>query len=44
MRQDWTTDEIIEHFTLLEDEQEFVNAKAPHTKLAYARQRNGKPL
>ncbi len=37
MRQDWTTDEIIEHFTLLEGEQELVNtAKVPHNKLGKA--------
>lgn len=36
MRQDWTIDEIIEHFTLLEDEHEFVSLQAPHNKLGKA--------
>jgi hypothetical protein len=36
MKQDWTIDEIIEHFTLLEDEQEFIGANAPHNKLGKA--------
>ncbi len=36
MKQDWTTDELIEHFTLLESEQEFVSANAPHNELGKA--------
>jgi uncharacterized protein DUF4158 len=36
MKQDWTIDEIIEHFTLLEDEQEFIGVNAPHNKLGKA--------
>jgi hypothetical protein len=29
MKREWTTDEVIEQFTLLEDEQEFVIANTP---------------
>jgi len=36
MKQAWMTDEIIEHFSLLESEQEFVRANAPHNKLGKA--------
>ncbi len=36
MKQNWTTDEIIEQFTLLEEEQKFVKANAPHNKLGKA--------
>jgi hypothetical protein len=36
MKQDWTIDEIIDHFTLLEDEQEPVKVDAPHNKLGQA--------
>ncbi len=31
MKREWTTDEIIEQFTLLEEEQEFVKANTPIT-------------
>lgn len=33
MIQDWTTDEVIEYFTLLESERDFVSAKAPHNRI-----------
>ena len=33
MKQDWTTDEIIEHFTVLEGEQELIRANTAHNKL-----------
>ena len=36
MKQDWTVDEIIGHFTLLEEEQEFIKSNAPHNKLGKA--------
>jgi len=36
MKQDWTTDEIIEYFTLLEGEQELVRDKTAHNKLGKA--------
>jgi hypothetical protein len=36
MKQVWTSDEIIEHFTLLKNEQEFVKANANHNKLGKA--------
>ena len=36
MKRDWTIDEIIEHFTLLEDEQKLVKANALHNKLGKA--------
>ena len=41
MKQEWKTDEIIEHFTLLESEQELVSsAKAPHNKLVFIHQKD----
>jgi TnpA family transposase len=36
MKREWTTDEIIDQFTLLEDEQEFVQANSPHNRLGKA--------
>lgn len=36
MKQNWTIDEIIEHFTLLEDEYEFVEGIASHNQLGKA--------
>ena len=36
MKQDWTMGEIIDHFTLLEGEQELVKVDAPHNKLGEA--------
>jgi len=36
MKQEWTADEIIEHFTLLEDEQALITANAPQNKLGKA--------
>lgn len=36
MKPDWTTNELIEQFTLLESEQELARANAPHNKLGKA--------
>ncbi|MFZ4813935.1 MAG: hypothetical protein ACOYL5_05315 [Phototrophicaceae bacterium] len=36
MKREWTTDEILEQFTLLEDEQAFVKANSPHNRLGKA--------
>ena len=36
MKQGWTINEIIEHFTLLEDEQEFIGINASRNKLGKA--------
>ena len=36
MKQDWITDEIIEHFTILGEEQELIKANATHNKLGKA--------
>jgi hypothetical protein len=36
MTQDWNTDEIIEHFTLLPSEIEFLGSNDPHNQLGKA--------
>lgn len=36
MTQDWNTDEIIEHFTLLPSEFEFLGSNDPHNQLGKA--------